>query len=194
MKQRIEINNVPYGKKLADGKKLHLVAGGDWMWKHFEDTEWRYSSSYPHCQEYSARCLYAEPWPIKEGWELVLTLAIKNGDEYWDVKLDKFMPIVNIGIGITLDSPPIIRKIPTEPEVFWGERNNDRNVPMYSKPDSNTGTWDSLAGWASRNGWLFEGFYLNKDNKDFLNDFLPWEYDGDSEKTIAQWAKFVKVT
>jgi hypothetical protein len=184
MKQNMPIN-VPYGFELVtdpDEEKqdgwIFIESGGDWLKANIRIPNVRGT-------------IYAKPFMILEGYRLLpVSESTKNiEDQIWDAKIGwRFLQHICDDTIVHEDSAPVIRKIQTEPEVFWGTHQSSYTVPYYMSPSDFHIKWDTVYAWASKNDWVFKGFYLDKDTP------MPQLYHPINMDTgeVAQWAKFVK--
>jgi len=139
---------------------------------------------------------YAKRWPIPDGWKLV-PVGEKRPDryKYWNADGRGFLYGPCVGDIICEDDALIICEITQEPRVFWGEL-CDEVKPHYtlppfihSGPNRQIEEWDCIPIWAKQNGWIFKGFYLDKETP------MPLLFHPINMETgdVAQYAKFEKV-
>ena len=185
MKQSIEIE-VPYGMRLVTDRTRIVVTG----WLRFYERSWVKLQEICNEKQFN-NSYYAEPWPIPEGWELVKAGTQPTGEvKVWS-STNKTFTFLPVGYGVDESAPPVIRKIKTEPEVFWGVKQKLSSQPHYLMPNDLVAAWDCLAGWSNKKGWAFRGFWITK-GLHAPNKQLPWFQSDEGVYQACKWAKFVK--
>ena len=190
MLQELKIN-VPYGKKLVTDRTRLIEEG--WIYSILNGEEWKQCNE--RQKEQWDGAIYAEDFPILEGWKLVPVGEERpEGYKFWNYIEREFHYGPNADMIVCEDDPPIIRKKITEPRVFWGEI-CDEVKPHYilppfihNGPTRSVEEWDCIPIWAKQNGLIFKGFYLDKETP------MPMLYHPINMETgeVAQYAKFEK--